>query len=377
MAAAIDRVLSSGVLVGGNEVQSFEDEFADYLGADHCIGVGNGSDALEFALRSVGVRPGARVVTVANAGFYATAAILALGARPLFVDIDDRDLQMAQVGLAEAMAAGADAVVLTHLFGDAGRAGEVVAAVRAAGVPVVEDCAQAAGAIVGGQRVGTLGDVAAFSFYPTKNLAAIGDGGAVVTDDADRAEGIRRMAQHGWRERFEVVQAGRNSRLDAIQAAVLRTRLPYLDDDNHRRRRIWARYAKALEGVDPTGSDDLAPRLAGWPLSDGISESHVAHLAVLRTVDSAAQARRILAEAGVATAVHYPIPDHRQPVLRAAGEATGGPHRLPATEAAAEHILSIPCFPQLTLAEEDRVAAVLSSWSDPAGVPGTPGAPNT
>lgn len=367
-AAAIERVLSSGVLVGGREVQAFEDEFAEYLAADHVIGVGSGSDALEFALRAVGVAPGSRVATVANAGFYATAAILALGALPVFVDVDDRDLQLSQVGLVEALAAGMDALVLTHLFGDATRAGQLVATARAAGVPIVEDCAQAAGATVAGHRVGTLGDAAAFSFYPTKNLAALGDGGAVVTNDSTRAVQVRRMAQHGWRERFEVVQAGRNSRLDAMQAAVLRTRVPHLDEDNRRRRCVWERYAIAMEGVGGAGSDDAAgPRLVGWPQADRSAGSHVAHLAVIRTADPAA-ARRLLAGAGVDTAVHYPIPDHRQPVLRAPNRAAHGPC-LPVTEAAAAQILSIPCFPQLTPAEEGRVAEALSLWAESARAP--------
>lgn len=345
----VARVLDGGWLIGGPEVEAFEDEFSAMMGVAGCVGVGNGTDALEVALRAVGVAPGDRVATVANAGFYASSAILAIGAAPVFVDVDARSLQMDPARLAEVIP-GLSAVVLTHLYGDARAAPAIAGVCARAGVPLVEDCAQAAGAVVDDRAAGAFGQAGAFSFYPTKNLAAIGDGGAVVSTDAAVVDGARRIARHGWRGRFEVVTTGRNSRLDAVQAAVLRHRLPGLAAENERRRAIWRRYRDAIDGS--------RLRMVG----DADGPWHVAHLTVLSAPDVTV-VRTELTRAGIDTDVHYPYSDDRQPLVAARRLNA----ELPVTHASMGHVVSLPCFPTMTPFEVDRVTAALSGVADLGG----------
>lgn len=333
--AAITRVLDSGWYVLGPETEAFEREFAEFIGVSDCVGVGNGTDALEIALLAVGVQPQDSVITVANAGMYATTAILKIGARPLFVDVAPGNLLMDAGALRAAVERGAAvaAVVVTHLFGQLADVTELIAMCERLGVAVVEDCAQAAGAFA---TVGT------FSFYPTKNLAALGDGGAVVTSDPDVAARIRRLRQYGWDRKYHVVTpGGRNSRLDEMQAAVLRRRLPGTVAHNATRRSIVGRYREAL-------ADGRTLVL------NGLDESYTAHLAVMSTPTRAAD-RDHLEAAGVGTDVHYPVPDHRQPVLAHVQQ----PAPLPVTEAAAGEVLTLPCFPQLRDDEIERVCEAL------------------
>ena len=339
---AIERVLASGRFVRGPEVDFFESELGRAFGVDHVIGVGSGSDALELSLRALGIGRGCRVVTVANAGYYATAAICRVGAEPVFVDTDRNDALIDGEHLERALANGVDAVVLTHLYGNAGRVSLVAEACRRAGVPLVEDCAQAAGALVEGRAAGAWGEIAAMSFYPTKNLAALGDGGAVLTSDTALADRVRQMANHGWGRRFEVLVEGGNSRLDEVQAAILRVRLATLERDNQRRRQIWTFYRDALVGAPA--------RMVG----DASTPAHVAHLAVVST-DGRDRVRARMTEWGIETDVHYPIPDHRQPVR---GARISRPH-LPVTDAMASRVLSIPAHPSLTDADVERVATTL------------------
>lgn len=391
VATAIGRVLASDEWIGGSEVAGFEAEFAEFVGVAHCVGVGNGTDALELALRGVGVRSGDAVVTVANAGCYASAAIRAIGAEPLYVDVDPDHHQMALPALASALAPDPDgrtptAVVLTHLYGDARMAPAVAEACAAAGVALVEDCAQATGSVVAGRRAGAFGTAAAFSFYPTKPLGAVGDAGAVVSDDVRVAARVRRAANLGWSERFHVADFGRNSRLDPVQAAVLRLRLPRVAAGCEGRGEVRRRYAEALAGT--------AARLVGGVAGAG----HAAHLAVVEVSDAAA-VRDGLARAGVATGVHYPIPDHRQEVWRnrepgferqgvrehqGNGSRAGAdmdtsaldavrPAALPVTEALVGRILTLPCFDAISEAEVDAVVAGLESVVGTAGTPGPVG----
>jgi dTDP-4-amino-4,6-dideoxygalactose transaminase len=343
--AAVARVVDSGWFVLGPETEAFEREFAEYVGVSECVGVGNGTDALELALIAIGVTAGDMVVTVANAGMYTTAAALKVGARPLFVDVDPDDLLVDVTALGATLDRNGSeirAVVVTHLYGQLVDLAPVVGLCAPLGIPVVEDCAQAIGARRDGRSAGASGTVSAFSFYPTKNLGALGDGGAVVTDDLAVAARVRQLRQYGWDRKYHsVVSGGRNSRLDEIQAAVLRLRLPATGAGNAIRRSILARYRDAL----PAGPRRMV--LAA------LDDSHSGHLAVLRTPTREAD-RAHLAAAGVTTDIHYPVPDHHQPVL--AGRSTVS---LPVTEAAAGEVLTLPCFPQLTDNEVVRVCASL------------------
>ncbi len=341
LAAAIQEVLDSGWFILGERVRRFEAAFAAYLGVAHAVGVANGTDALELGLRALGVGPGDRVITAANAGGYSTVAIHACGAQAQFVDVDRDGAHMDPSALAAALASRPRALVVTHLYGRLGPVGEIAAAARAAGVAVLEDCAQAHGARRGGVHAGAFGDAGCYSFYPTKNLGALGDGGAVVTGDAAIAERVRRLRQYGWEDKYRVVhEHGRNSRLDEIQAAVLQVKLGWLDRENARRREIAAAYGAGIRN-----DAIIVPRRGG--------EEDVVHLFVVRCAQREAL-RAHLAAAGVRTDVHYPIPDHRQPAFA----ARYGGVSLPATEALAAEVLTLPAHPAL---REDEVARVIDA----------------
>ena len=351
LSEAVQRVVRSGYYIGGPEVAAFTDAFAAYCGAQHCIGVGNGTDALEIALRAAGVGAGDEVITVANAGGYATTAILAIGAVPIYVDIDPETHLLDVSAVGDAVSEQTRAIVVTHLYGAPVDVASVRTALTGAGaapVAIIEDCAQAHGATVRGQRVGSLGDAAAFSFYPTKNLGALGDAGAVVTSSPSTANAAAALAQYGWADqRYHAsVTGGRNSRLDPIQAAALAVKLAELDVMNARRRAIAARYADALAAVDGI-------RLLHADLAAG--SASIFHLAVLDCDDRVTVAG-ILEAAGVQTAIHYPNPDHEQPAYDGRFVVRGS---LDNTERAAERVLTIPCHPLLSDAEVERVCAAL------------------
>lgn len=341
---AIQRVLRSGSLILGPENEALSEELTAYLGCGFAIPVGNGTDALEIALLSVGVRPGKRVITVANAGGYASAATHKLGAFPLYVDISDMDLEMSlsgPFGLEEALQSFGtvvDAIVVTHLYGKAAPVERIVDLAERYQVPVIEDCAQAFGAEVGGRKVGTFGTVATTSFYPTKNLGALGDGGAIFTSDQDVANRALSLRQYGWSERYNSqVCGGRNSRLDEIQAAVLRFRLARIDQLNGRRQEIQQRYADAARDNE----------LITVPHSG--RQAYVAHLSVILT-DFREVVRKQLAERGIATGIHYPLPDYRQAAF---SQFARDP--LPATERQVSRILTVPLFPEL---EESEIRSI-------------------
>lgn len=342
--AAVTGVLDSGRFVMAEQHDRFEREFSAYVGAAHAVAVGNGTDALSLALLAVGVRPADDVITVANAGGYASSAILAIGAVPRYVDIDAADMQMSAAALSAALsAAPAAAVVLTHLYGNRAPADAVSTVCAAAAVPLVEDCAQAAGLTdERGRHVGTWGAAGTFSFYPTKNLAALGDGGAVVTSDEAVADRLRKLRQYGWSAKYTIgMTGGRNSRLDEVQAAVLLLRLPDVQARNDRRRQVAARYTASMSV--------RAGRM--------VTDPHgVAHLAVAAVPDRAAFRKSLLA-AGIATDVHYPVADHLQPAWRRSPRADG----LPVTESACAQVVTLPCFPDMTAAETDAVCEAISA----------------
>lgn len=345
--AAVDRVVASGWLVLGPEVGRFERAFADFHGVAHCIGVANGTDAIELALRALGIGPGDRVATVANAGAYGSTAMQPLGAEPCFMDVGLETHGATLAEVERAIAAGSKAVIVTHLYGQAIPGIAAIAEhCRRKGVPLVEDCAQAHGAKVAGRRVGSFGTAATFSFYPTKNLGALGDGGAVITDDAAVAEGVRSLRQYGWKDKYRIERAGaRNSRLDEMQAAILSEFLPHLDEANARRRAVAAAYKRSIRHAE-----------VSLPAGDG--EDFVAHLYVVRCARRDAL-RAHLTQQGVGTDVHYPVPDHRQPLFGARFAGV----RLPNTERLATEVLTLPCYPEMGDAQVEQVVRAVNGWA--------------
>jgi dTDP-4-amino-4,6-dideoxygalactose transaminase len=349
--AAISLVLDSGRYILSGAVEAFERGFAAYLGVAHCVGVANGTDAVELALRAVGVAAGDAVFTVSHTAVATVAAIVRLGARPVLVDVDEVTFTMDPERLEAAIRTIPTglvprAIVPVHLYGAMADMPAILDIARRHGLLVVEDCAQAHGATLGGRPAGTFGDAAAFSFYPTKNLAAIGDGGAVVTDRPEVAAAVRETRQYGWRTRYVSERLGVNSRLDEIQAGILSVGLTHLDADNARRRRIAATYAAGLAGtglVLPWHDDGQQP---------------VFHQYVVRTPSRDAF-QEWCSSRDIGTAIHYPVPVHLQPAYRDHVVATD----LPATERLAATILSLPMFPQLTDDEIGRVVEAASAWA--------------
>lgn len=341
---AIQRVLDRNWYVLGEEVACFEREFANYVGVETCVTLANGTDAIELALRGVGVQRGDEVVAVANAGFYGSTAIHAIGAIPLYVDVDQNTLTMSVSALVKALDRAPKAVIVTHLYGQLADIDELVRVARRARVPLIEDCAQSHGATRNGKQAGSFGNIACFSFYPTKNLGALGDGGAIVTGDGDLAARVRSLRQYGWSQKYQVALAGgRNSRLDEMQAAILREKLPHLVDWNNARRSIANRYNEAFASLP-----------LERPCSTGLD--YVAHLYVLR-VNDRDSFREFLKARGIATDIHYPIPDHLQPAFQASKL-----EHLAVTESACASVVSLPCFPGLTAVEVERVIGAVIEY---------------
>ncbi len=349
--AAIARVLEGGRYILGSESAAFESEFAAAMGCRHGIGVGNGTDALVLALRALGIGPGKAVATVAHTAVATVAAIEMVGAEPLLLDIDPASYTMDPAALARVLAAPPArlppiaAIVPVHLYGQPADLAALAALAARYRVPLIEDCAQAHGARFEGRPAGSFGVMATFSFYPTKNLGALGDGGMVTTSDDALAAELRALREYGWRERRYVSErAGVNSRLDELQAAILRVKLARLEADNARRIAIADRYDAELAGLAAT-----APRRDP-------RRRHVFHQYVLRSAGRDAL-RSALAAAGIGTNIHYPVPVHLQPAYL--GRIATAPSGLAATEAAAGEVLSLPMYPQLGDDEVDRVIAAV------------------
>jgi dTDP-4-amino-4,6-dideoxygalactose transaminase len=341
MHAATARVIASGWYVLGPEVRAFEAAFAAACGVADCVGVANGTEALQLALAALGVAAGDEVITVANASVYQTIATLALGARPVYVDVDPVTLTMDPTALAAAFTPRTRAVIVVHLYGQMADMDAISDVARRHGVPVVEDAAQAHAARWRGRSAGSYGNCGCFSFYPTKNLGALGDGGAIVTDDPQLAERLRRLRQYGWERKYETRDAhGMNSRLDELQAAVLHAKLSHLPAWTERRRAIAARYTAALAD---TGLTLPAAHPAAY---------HVYHLYVVRHPQRDA-VMAALRQAGIGCEIHYPAPAYAQPIYRQLA-----PNHTPNTDDAARQVLSLPLFPELT---DDEVAAVIAA----------------
>jgi dTDP-4-amino-4,6-dideoxygalactose transaminase len=341
--AAIARVLDSGYYVLGPENAALENELSAYTGAAHVVLVGNGTDALQIALTVVGVQHGDAVMTVANAGAYTFTAARALGAHLVYVDVDASSHLMSLATFDAAIALASripKVVVVTHLYGSVADIGPIVDRARGLGIAVVEDCAQALGARRDGRMAGTFGDISTTSFYPTKNLGAIGDAGALFTSQPHFAEAARRVRQYGWESKYRITAGGgMNSRMDELQAAILRVKLPHLDEWNERRRSIHAEYQDSAD--------------AGALFVTSSVPGHNGHLAVIE-VEHRDRVRLMFDEMNIATDIHYPIPDHLQPLV-----ISGSVARLPVTEYVAQHILSIPLFPQLRDDEISRISEAL------------------
>ncbi len=339
--AAIARVLHGGRYLLGPETEAFEQEWAAYVGTAHAVTAGSGTDALHLALRACEIGPGDEVITVAHTAVATVAAIDLCGATPVLVDIDPTTHNLQAAHLEDARTERTRAVVLVHLYGTPADVETVGAFCRPHGLRLIEDCAQAHGALYRGQRVGSFGDAAAFSFYPTKNLGALGDGGAVATNDPALAETLRSLRQYGWRkQRYVSEEAGWNGRMDELQAAVLRVKLTTLDADNDRRRALAARYTAGLGSIS-------ALRLP----TDPAGTRAVSHQYVVRCAERDALAEALRA-AGIGTLVHYPVPIHRQPAYAARDLARTS---LPETDRAAAEVLSLPMYPQLVPEAVDAV----------------------
>ncbi|MBR0648925.1 DegT/DnrJ/EryC1/StrS family aminotransferase [Roseomonas terrae] len=348
--AAVARALESGWYILGKEGTAFETEFADWLGLNRAVGCANGTDALALILRGLGIGPGMTVATVSHTAVATVAAVEMTGATPLLLDIDpdtytmDADELLSVLDDPPPGLPPIKAVIPVHLYGQACDLRPMLEATRDAGIPLIEDCAQAHGATLDGQKLGTFGTAAAFSLYPTKNLGALGDGGVLATDDADLADRIAAIRQYGWKERYISAMVGVNSRLDEVQAAILRVKLTALDAGNARRQAIAAAYDEALAG----GPIEAPMRRPG--------AGHVFHQYVLRCPNRA-EAQAHFKALGVGTGIHYPVPVHLQAAYK--DRTPLGPAGCAETARAAEEVLSVPMYPELSDAQVERICGAL------------------
>lgn len=330
--AATRRVYDSGWFILGQEVRSFEEHFANYCGAKHGIGVASGTDALQIALLACGVQSGDEVITVANTCVPTISAISATGAESVLVDIDKTSFTLDPARIEERITQKTKAILPVHLYGQCADMDPILEIARHYCIPVIEDCAQAHGARYKGRMAGTMGDAGAFSFYPSKNLGAFGDGGLILTNNKELAETALQLRNYGQEKRYYHTIKGINSRLDELQAAILDVKLPYLEAWNLRRREIAKRYNKAF-----AHTNILCPK-------DHAECYHVYHLYVLR-VSARERFQRLLQEKGIATLIHYPIPIHRQ---HAYAEYQRQKKYLTVTEKLSAEIVSLPLYPELT-----------------------------
>ena len=344
--AAIARVLDSGWYILGQEVTAFENEFATYIGIRFAIGVGSGTDALQLALLACGIGAGDEVITVSHTAVATVTAIELCGATPVLVDIDLNTYTIDPNQIESAITERTKAIIPVHLYGHPVDMGSIMHVAHRYELCVIEDCAQSHGAVYKGRMTGAWGHIAAFSFYPTKNLGAIGDGGMVVTNDPELAEQVRLLREYGWRQRYISDFTGLNSRLDELQAAILRVKLRYLAEENQKRQTLANIYDKMLSATNLT----LPTCIPG--------ASHVYHQYVVRS-EHRDSLRQFLRERGIGTLIHYPVPIHRQPAyqgrLRCAGSMVN-------TERVVEEILSLPMFPELTFEQVRQVAEIIVSW---------------
>ena len=337
---AVARVLERGWFLQGPELEAFELGFAAYHGpGTQAVGVGTGTDALRIGLQALGVGPGDDVLVTANAGVPPVAAVVAAGGRPVFCDVDPGTHTLDPAEIERRITATAKAVLVVHLFGQPAAMDAIVDGARRRGLQVLEDCAQAHGARYEGRLVGTFGNAAAFCFYPTKNLGALGDAGALLTADPRVHDRAKLLRMYGWRQRYVSEMHSTVSRMDELQAAFLSVKLRYLDEWNAKRQRLAARYCSRLQGVVET------------PPKGGVF-----HLFVVRAPERRDALKSYLSEHGVGCDIHYPLPAHLQPPYAQYGDGAGS---LPHTERLAREILSLPMYPELADADVDYVCDVL------------------
>jgi aminotransferase EvaB len=345
LASVAKGILSSSEHILGKNVIEFEKTFAQYIGVGNCVGVANGSDAITIALRALGVQKDDQVGTVANAGFYTSAALMQIGASPVFIDIDPDSLLLDLNDLENKIKTqNIKVVVVTHLYGQVAPIKEVVDMCNLSGIKVLEDCAQAAGAQIDNQKVGSFGDISTFSFYPTKNLGAVGDGGAILTNSDDLALISKKLRQYGWGNKYEVeLEYGSNSRLDEIQAAFLLSKLSFLDEWNQERISIAKQY---IDRITNPKVKVLKNTLLG-----------VVHLFVIKT-NERNEIVHHLTKSNIQIGVHYPIPDHKQKIYQHKYEKVP----LLVTDKAVNQILSIPCYPGMSQEQINHVISTINSF---------------
>ncbi len=338
--AALQKVIEKADFILGNDVSEFEAEFARYINVDYAVGVGSGLAALELTLRAYGIGPGDEVITTANTYIATVLAILSVGARPVLADVDPQTYNLDPAAASAAITSRTRAIIPVHLFGQAADLDAILALAQRHNLIVIEDAAQAHGALYHGKRLGGFGHAAAFSFYPAKNLGAYGDGGVVTTHDRQIAEKIAQLRNYGQRVKYHHVVAGTNSRLDTLQAAILRVKLRHLDDWNLARQKHAETYDLLLRG-GPIQCPAVTDRRA-----------HVYHIYAIQ-VDGRDQVQAALSAQGISTGIHYPIPIHLQEACASLGYRKGD---FPVTEKAATRILSLPMYAELTQEQLERVA---------------------
>jgi len=342
--AATARVLKGGWYILGPEVKAFEKELAEYIGTQFAIGVGSGTEAIHIALLALGIGAGDEVITVPNTAVATVAAIELTGARPVLVDVRDDTMLIDVEKIERAITPRTKAIIPVHLFGQSADLDPILAIARAKNIFVLEDCAQAHGATYRGKRVGSIGDLAAFSFYPTKNLGAYGDGGAITTNNPELAQRIDLLRQYGWRERYTSDIKGMNSRLDELQAAILRVKLRHLDVWNRARRERAALYTELLRTVTP-------PR--EMPYGEAVY-----HLYVVQSPKRDALIAHLKAR-GIGTMIQYPHTIHLQPAYTNLGYRAGS---FPVAERLAREIVSLPLYPELSLEDVKSIAQVVNEF---------------
>lgn len=336
---AILKVLNSGRYILGEEVELFEKEFAQYIGVKYGIGVGSGTEALHIALKACGIGAGDEVITVSHTAVATVSAIELCGATPVLVDIDPDFMTIDVSKIKNAISKKTKAVIPVHIYGQPADMKPILKIAHKHRIKVIEDCAQAHGAVYEGKKVGSWGDIACFSFYPTKNLGAIGDGGMIVTDDNKLFDRCRLIQEYGWRKRYISEIAGWNSRLDELQAAILRVKLKYLDNDNNLRRELVSYYSNNLKHLDI-----VLPK-------ERKNNKHVYHLYVMR-IKYRNELKFFLEENKIFSLIHYPVPIHLQPAYKGKIKIVG---LLNETELVAKEILSLPLYPEIKISELKRV----------------------
>jgi dTDP-4-amino-4,6-dideoxygalactose transaminase len=343
---AIHATLESGHFILGPVVLKFEESIATYLGVKYAIGLASGTDALVLALRALDIREGDEVIIPAYTFFATAGTVMSVGATPVFVDIDPVSYEIDTALIKDSITSRTKAIIPVHLYGHPANMDSILELARSHHLKVIEDNAQAFGATYQGKKTGSIGDIGCLSFFPTKNLGAFGDGGMVVTNDAALAERIRMLRTHGWKKKYYSEEVGYNSRLDALQAAILQVKLPHVDDWNEKRRDIAQRYSENLVHLGAT-----VPIECDWG-------RHVYHLYIIRS-ERRSKLQAFLKERGIASEVYYPLPPHLSRPCRKFGYQQGD---FPQAEQASHETLALPLYPELTFEQQDEVIAAVREF---------------